>query len=113
MTKLVFLFRDCNKKVVRVTERGFEKTCLLYGVAPCRIAGLNGFCERALKNSLIYIEKCKNSVLYQVKVEDTLEKICARFGVFIHTRKVLRFKNCNNFNFIGCNWQLYRQNNSR
>ena len=81
MTKLVFLFRDCNKKVVRVTERGFEKTCLLYGVAPCRIAGLNGFCERALKNSLIYIEKCKNSVLYQVKVEDTLEKICARFGV--------------------------------
>ena len=81
MSKLVFLFNDLSKFVVRITEVGYYDTCVELGVAPCRIAKLNGLTATPDHGSLVYIEREVRTFLYTVKPEDEIEYLCKTFGV--------------------------------
>ena len=79
MAKLLFLFDDCEKIVLRIGEDGFIKECEKRGVPPCRVIALNGLTEEPKPYSIIEIERAKQ--LYIVKPGDDLQSIESAFCV--------------------------------
>ncbi len=79
MTKLLFLFDDCKKNVVRIGEEGFIEECKKQGCAPCRIIALNGLTEEPKRGAIVLIERGKR--LHTVQPYESLSSISERFGV--------------------------------
>lgn len=79
MTKLLFLFADCQKFVVRIGEEGFIEECKKHECAPCRIIALNGLTEEPKHGSILLFERGKR--LYTVQPNEDLSSLSERFGV--------------------------------
>ena len=79
MTKLLFLFDDCEKFALRIGEQGFIKECEKRGACPSRIIALNRLTDEPLPYSIILFERA--SYLYTVKPTDDLKALEMRFNI--------------------------------
>ena len=79
MTKLLFLFDDCQKFVVRVGEEGFIEECKKHRCAPCRIIALNGLTEEPKPGAVLLLERGKR--LHTVQPYENLSCLSERFGL--------------------------------
>lgn len=79
MTNLLFLFDDCKKFIVRISEDGFMEECKKHSAAPCRIIALNGLNEEPQVGAIILMERAKK--IHVVQPFESLQSVCEYYGV--------------------------------
>ena len=81
MAKLVFLFEECQRFAIKVTEDGFLKTCEDYRLSPSKTAFINAINSEPSANCVIIAERSARGFLYRVQPIDCIESVCEKFNV--------------------------------